>query len=61
MGPSPLEEPFGWEFQGLIMVAAYLVEVEVEVEVGGNAIFLGVIHQAVKLGSRLVQVLEAVA
>jgi hypothetical protein len=59
MGPSPLEEPFGWEFQGLIMVAAYLVEVEVEV--GGNAIFLGVIHQAVKLGSRLVQVLEAVA
>jgi hypothetical protein len=56
MGPSPLEEPFGWEFQGLIMVAAYLVEVEV----GGNAIFLGVIHQAVKLGSRLVHVLEAV-
>jgi hypothetical protein len=41
------------------MVAAYLVEVEVEV--GGNAIFLGVIHQAVKLGSRLVLVLEAVA
>lgn len=59
MGPSPLEDPFGWEFQGLIMVAAYLVEVEVEV--GGNATFLGVIHRAVKLGSRLVQVLEAVA
>ena len=47
----------GQEVQEQLMEAAYLEEVEV----GDDVIFLGVIHQVVKLEAEWVQVLEAVA